>query len=77
MRQFHKFNNAKMVSGEICNEVLGEIILIWSNLNNLIYIEVLKFYREDIKNTIKLIFGNIYFHMKKYFLVMLILSINF
>ena len=66
-----------MVSGEICNEVLGEIILIWSNLNNLIYIEVLKFYREDIKNTIKLIFGNIYFHMKKYFLVMLILSINF
>ena len=47
-RQFHKFNNAIMVSGGICNEGLGEIIFHAGNLNSFAYKQVLKFYREDL-----------------------------
>ena len=44
----HKFNNAIMVSGGICNEGLGEVIFHSGNLNSFAYKQVLKFYREDL-----------------------------
>ena len=48
-RQFHKFNNAIMVSGGICDEGLGEIIFHSGNVNSFAYKQVLKFYKEDLK----------------------------
>ena len=47
-RQTHKFNNAIIVSGGICDEGLGEIIFHSGNLNSFAYKQVLKFYKEDI-----------------------------
>ena len=47
-RQTHKFKNAIMVSGGICDEGLGEIIFHGGNLNSFAYKQVLKFYKEDI-----------------------------
>ena len=47
-RQHHKFNNAIMVSGGICDEGLGEIIFHSGTLNSFAYKQVLKFYREDL-----------------------------
>ena len=47
-RSHHKFNNANMVSGGVCNEGLGEIIFHSGNLNSFTYKQVLKYYREDL-----------------------------
>ena len=47
-RSHHKFNNAIMVSGGVCNEGLGEIIFHSGNLNSFAYKQVLKYYREDL-----------------------------
>ena len=47
-RAHHKFNNAIMVSGGVCNEGLGEIIFHSGNLNSFAYKQVLKYYKEDL-----------------------------
>ena len=47
-RPHHKFNNAILVSGGICNEGLGEIIFHSGNVNSFAYKQVLKYYREDL-----------------------------
>ena len=47
-RQHHKFNNAIIVSGGICDEGLGEIIFHSGNINSFAYKQVLKYYREDL-----------------------------
>ena len=47
-RPHHKFNDALLVSGGICNEGLGEIIFYSGNVNSFAYKQVLKYYREDL-----------------------------
>ena len=47
-RAHHKFNNAIMVSGGVCNEGLGEIIFHSGNLNSFAYKQVLKYYKDDL-----------------------------
>jgi len=47
-RQHHKFNNAIIVSGGICDEGLGEIIFHSGNINSFADKQVLKYYREEL-----------------------------
>ena len=46
--KYHKYNNSIMVSGGICNEGLAELIFHSGNLNNFVYKQVIKYYKEDL-----------------------------